>query len=268
MTKKRAAPLPAPETAPAFATPALRDAVAQVYATFRGGEALAGPLDVCTYCCCPAEVERELREWPRRRLTARHFYQYNDSAKSEVQPVPELRHLLPRLLELVALGEEIHHSTELFLDRLGRCPEGTWSTKERQVLDAFAAAYFEGVLREDALRRFDGPLDILLMFDIGGFDVAPLLDAWLACEDPRATALFVEATYFHFWECTDYVNAFATNRPAFRAQLRAWILEPANRLRFAEKLLASDFEALATQRQAVGRMSFATMVDAVYDQLA
>ncbi|HEX7686644.1 MAG TPA: hypothetical protein VF453_03005 [Burkholderiaceae bacterium] len=229
-------------------------------------------MDVCTACCCPVEVERELREWPLARLTARHFYQYNDSAKSEVQPAAELRHLLPRLLELIASGEDIHHSTELYLDRLGRCPEGTWSADERAALDRFASAFFDALLRVGTPGRglrvwMDTPLSVLLMFDIGGIDIGPLLDLWLRCDDPGSTVQFVESTYWDFWQGCEIRNPFAADRPAFRARVRGWLLEPANRARFVEKMLAPAFLERAREQPARGRIAFATMVEAVFDQL-
>src|SRR5689334_22591272 len=81
------------------------------------------PLDVCLNCCVSEKVERELREWPLAEITARHLYDYNTSAKGLVQPVKEVKHLLPRMLELLSEGEQIHHSIELSLDRLGLCPD-------------------------------------------------------------------------------------------------------------------------------------------------
>src|SRR5476651_2034056 len=114
---------------------ALSAAVAEAYRAFARHVAPAFPLDVCLACCCPVDVEQQLRQWPLARLTTGHFYEYNCSAKSEVQPAPEIGHLLPRMLELLAEGGEIHHSVELALDRLGRCPPQSWNESERAALD-------------------------------------------------------------------------------------------------------------------------------------
>ena len=251
---------------------ALPAVVAQAYRAFRRHAAPTGLLDVCTHCCVPVEIERQLREWPMTRLTGRHFYEYNISAKSEIQPPQELGYLLPRMLELLAAGEEIHHSVELSLDRLGSCPKDSWNADELAVLDRFAAAYFDGVLRgdrfgNDVRRCVDEPLSILLMFDIGGLAIAPLLELWLRCDHPFSTMQFVEETYWRFWEGRSYGNPFASDRPAFRAQVGDWILHPEHRGCFAAKLLAPDFQALARQRPDVGCMPFSLMVDGVFDQL-
>lgn len=105
------------------------------------------------------------------------------------------------------------------------------------------------------------------MFDIGGLAIEPLLELWLHCEHPFATLQFVRTTYWDFWERCEYSNAFASDRPEFRSQIRAWLLAPEHRRRFAAKLLSPEFLALADVQGAVGNTSFSTMVDGVFEQL-
>jgi hypothetical protein len=54
-------------------------------------------------------------------------------------------------LELLANGEEIHHSIELSLGRFGRCKHHTWSSEEQPSANRFALAYFDAVLRAEPL---------------------------------------------------------------------------------------------------------------------
>lgn len=250
----------------------LRTVVAQAYRAFRHRAAPPFPLDVCLECCVSADFEQQLRLWPLAQITAQHLYEYNASAKSEVQSTQEVGHLLPRMLELLAEGDQIHHSIELSLDRLGRCPEGCWNEDEREVLNRFTLAYFDCILRGVPLgnggrRWLDDALSVLLMFDIGGLATEPLLGHWLRCEDPVATVQFVTTTYWEFWRAHEYRNAFASDRPEFRAQIRDWLLNPDNRQRFVEKLLAPEFQRLADQQPPCGHTPFSTMVDGVFDSL-
>ncbi|RQP26032.1 hypothetical protein DZC73_02990 [Albitalea terrae] len=240
--------------------------MAEVYETFRRHAAPSFPLDVCLMCCVSEEVERALREWPLEQITARHLYEYNGSAKGIVQPVQEVKHLLPRMLDLLSEGEEIHHSIELSLIRLGLCPEGSWNDAERRVLDRFALAYFALILHGER-RWHEEPLSVLLMFHIGGFAVQPLLDLWLQSEDPVSTVQFVTGTYWDFWEDRKYRNAFASDRHAFQAQLQAWMLDPVHRQRFASKMLTPAFQALADVQPPIGHMPFLMMAEGVFDQL-
>lgn len=247
----------------------LRAVVADAYRVFGRYKAPVFPLDACTPCCMSEELEQEMRQLPLARLGRAHFYEYNTSAKGLVQPVEEVRYLLPRLLDLMAQGVEVHHSIELSLDRLGRCAPGSFSAAEKIVLDRFARAYFQALLHGVRLSGAWGSeaLSVLLMFHIGGLATAPLLDLWLECDDPESTAQFVEEAYCWFWEKGDYSNAFADDRPAFRQELREWILSPACAQRFVQKLLAPEFLEMAERRAPMGYTAFSTMVDAAFYQL-
>ncbi len=88
----------------------LRSAVADAYQALRHHKPPTQCLDVCLNCCMSPAVEREMRRLPLSELRGQHFYSYNTSAKSEIQPVEEILYLLPRMLELIADGEEVHHS--------------------------------------------------------------------------------------------------------------------------------------------------------------
>jgi hypothetical protein len=252
--------------APNIDKQALQSVVEDAYKAFRRHARPAFPLDVCLNCCMDADLEREMREKPLRELTARHFYEYNTSAKGAEQPVAEILYLLPRMLELIAEDAEVHHSTELFLDRVGRCPTGTFDKAQRGVLDRFALCLFAQAIDAECTWGKE-PFSLLLMFDIGGIDVAPLLSLWVASETPPSAVHYVRDTYWEFWPARDYDNAFAGDRPAFRAQLREWLLHPSNRRRFADKLMKPEFLALAARQGKMGCMPFNMMVDAVFDQL-
>ena len=224
-------------------------ATEQVYAVFGQRRAPDHLLDVCTGCCVDVAVEKEMRCMPLRQLTARHFYEYNTSAKSEVQPADEIKYFLPRMFELLSQGAELHHSTELYLDRVGRCEPGVFSRPERAAIDAFALAFFsEGLschhwqAHAQAQDLFMGSnaFDILLMFDLGGVALEPLLAYWLEAQGSGATLHYVEASYWDFWKAQEIENAFASDRPAFREIMKSWLLDVRHRERFAQKMLALD----------------------------
>ena len=247
---------------------ALQSAVDGAYLAFRRHGALSMPLDICGYCCVSEETAQRLREQLPACLTSSDFREYNGSSKSDVQRAAEVGHYLPRMLALLANGEEIHHSLEIALDRLGRCPADSWNAEERVALDRFALAYFDAVLRGALAHRwFDDPLSVLLMFHIGGLSIAPLLKLWEDCEHPSATVQYVRATYWDFWSNQQYVNAFADDRPEFLQQVRDWLLETSCRRRFARRLSEPDFLAVAEHERDTGCMPFAMMVDAVFDNL-
>lgn len=250
-----------------YAEPAaLQAVITEAYRLFGRHEAPRG-LDACTYCCMSPELEREMCRQPLRSLTAKHFYEYNTAAKSSVQPADEILYLLPRMLELTAEGADLHHSNELAFDRLGRCPPGSLSDAERALVDRFALSHFAQALADTTRSCTDDVFSLLLMFDIGGVPIAPLLAYWARCEDPAATLHFVETVYWR-WVGQSYCNPFATDRAAFQDQLAAWLQDADVRSGFVEKLMSPDFQRLAACQSDRGRVPFGTMVDGVFDQVA
>lgn len=250
-------------------TPALQLAVRQAYDVFRSRSAPGSPLNVCTYCCMPQELEREMRSLPLRELTARHFYEYCTGALGDlVQPAAEVGYLLPRWLELLANGENIHHSVELALDRVGRCPPGSFDTAERAALNRFMLAYFDARLdRTSLLDRSTDPLEILIMADVGGCAVQPLLQHWQEHPGPGSTIQLVQSTYWSFWPEHRLTNAFATDRPHLQTVFRNWLLSPDTKKAFAAKMLQPDFQALVDEHPRSYVVPFPLMVDAVFDHL-
>src|SRR5262249_10315760 len=133
----------------------LQSAVDGVYLAFQSRHAARSlPLDICGYCCVSEATAKRLREQPLARLIAGDFYEHNGSSKSEIQRAAEVGHYLPRMLALLADGEEIHHSLEIALDRLGRCPADSWTDRELAALDDFALAYFDAVLYGSLAHRW------------------------------------------------------------------------------------------------------------------
>lgn len=254
--------------------PTLDAAVRHLYVVFGRHCAPEHALDVCLGCCVDVNVERELRQLPLKALTAHHIYQYNDSAKSVVQPEGEILYFLPRMLELLAQGAQLHHSMELYLDRVGRCEVGAFSSQERRALQDFALAYFSLGLEQwppvqQSAFQGENAFTILLMWDFAGVDIKPLMAHWLASESVASTLHYVEAGFWDYWCFGRTVsNAFAGDRPAYRATLESWLTAPAHRARFAGKLLelsAADpqIDWLADSRYGDFKQRMASVFDAI-----
>jgi hypothetical protein len=268
MAKKNKIKLETPST--------VAEAVANLYTVFRRYEAPAGLLDVCTGCCMDEKLEKEMRRLPLASLYRKHFYEYNDSAKSEVQPAPEIKYFIPRMFELLSEGEDLHHSTELYLDRVGRVPEGAFSEDERKALDDFAFVFFSEGLKqslneEKGLFQRNDAFTILLMFEIGGFNIAPLLDHWVQQNASEATLNFAYSTLWHFWHDGEEIGmAFAGNRPDFRATMKAWITNAENRDAFAKKIvdLVSDSSPEFLQEKIGCRDTYEDALNEVFQRIA
>lgn len=264
------------ESTPSARVLSLQEAVRGVYDAFSRYKAPKALLDVCIACCMDEADEREMRRLPLRQLTARHFYAYNDTAKSEQQPAEELKYFLPRLFELMAQGAGLHHSTELYLDRLGRCDPAEFSKAERSAIDAYALAFFAEGLAQRPDRpdgRFMGQdaVSILLMFDIGGIDLAPLLAHWLADGTATSTMHYIWARYWSQGDNLPFRNAFADDRPRFHETIADWMHDPAHRGLFARRILALDLSDLGDRTCAKGccrRLGLKDMAESVFDWVA
>lgn len=221
----------------------LEAATQAAYKAFAQYQAPDYLLDVCTACCMSAKLEQEMRSLPLRQLTQRHFYEYNDSAKSQVQPAREIKYLAPRLLELLTEGARLHHSTELYLDRLGRCDPGSFSATEQAALQGFALAYFAQGLEQwpaasDSLFQGDNAFSILLMWAYARVPLEPLLQHWLDCESDASILNFVDACYWDYaWYANQMGNAFATDQVEYKRTMEGWLNKPATKARWAEKLM-------------------------------
>lgn len=207
----------------------LRNAIAGLYHVFRGYRAPSTKLDVCLYCCMDAKLEAEMRTQPLRSLYRQHFYEYNTSAKSPAQPVDEVKYFIPRMCELLAEGIDIHHSIELYLNRVGRCPQDSFDAAERKALNAFALAFFTDGLRQPlymdgGLFQRDDALSILLMFHLGGINIEPLLAHWERDAAREAAVHFAYIAYWDYWyEGGVVTNAFAEDQLEFRQKVEAWL---------------------------------------------
>jgi hypothetical protein len=223
---------------------ALQTALNHVRALFGKQRVPVLTLDVCLSCCMDAALERQMREWPLRELTIRHFYEYNTSAKGNIQPAGEIKYFVPRMLELLVQRQQLHHSTELFMDRLGRCEADVFTQRERSALQAFALAHFalgleQWPITQDTAFMGEDAFTILLMWNIGGLDIAPLLDHWLQCDSPSSALHYVEASYWNYWGSGRVLgNAFARDRSSYLGQMKAWLTAAPNRAWFAEKMLS------------------------------
>jgi hypothetical protein len=232
----------------------ISQAIQKLYTAFANHKPPMEYIDACT-CCMEIEKQKEMMTLPLKKIPASLFYEYNDSAKSQNQPANEIKYFLPRMLEVLAEGAEIHHSVELYLDRIGRCAPEAISDAQRAALDEFALSFFSEYLRaapwsKPAWSQFENAFGVLLMFDIGGFAIEPLLQFWLSESSEASTLHYVESSYFDFWTERRIENAFATDRIKFQQEMNTWLINAENQEIFykrIQKLNDSSFKSPEVQ---------------------
>lgn len=220
---------------------ALRAALADLYATFGCYQAPERLRDAVPWCI-DEDVNHDMCTLPLRDLKTWHFYEYNTENQCVVQPANEIKYFIPRMLELVVNREEINHSPELYLERLGQCEPDAISADERAAMENIALAYFAWGLEQwpdpdSPVLPYGNAFTILLMWDIAGLDITPLLAHWLDHEGAAPTLHYVEATYWNYLKEGRQVGMeFAKDRPQFRETLGGWLEKANNKARFAERI--------------------------------
>jgi len=203
--------------------------IEEAYAVF--ATAKPASTGVCE-CCTDAAIQRDFFEPDIRQLPLRTVQDWFDGA---VQPWPlpqaTWTYLLPRLLEILAAGEEPSRvAIEVTLSRFATGEPSNWSPRQGEVLDRFQRQFLVRSLPPQP-GAFD---DILCMFRLGGWPLADLLDQvgsfptaalaerlwhdWCAGVVPGREDIWLTA----FWEEPDRAAVLAfTTSPALRARFEA-----------------------------------------------
>lgn len=184
----------------------LSDAVRNAYRAFPALSGIGPRLRVCPCCIDDAAVD-ELVRTPREFLTGEALGAWLGSAHDcDGAAMREFRHFLPRLLELIAEGEEIGLvSVECALRRLGPGPSdwpqanyrASWDREEIAALDQFFRAYWLKILHDpprvfrrpgtgEALFEGNSAEQALCMIAHAGGDLSEMLRLCEACDAPAA----------------------------------------------------------------------------------
>ncbi len=137
------------------------------------------PLDVCTVCCLTAEDEERLFSVPPGEIPVALLMKYTHSARSDKTRIEEVKHFLPRYLDLISVYQFPSHSAELSFSRLLPFDKNEWEPVEFKLLETFAAEYFVHTLNLYPLPSSVSKIDsILVMLWRAEFDIGALLEIW------------------------------------------------------------------------------------------
>ncbi|USY19612.1 hypothetical protein NE857_30980 [Nocardiopsis exhalans] len=165
----------------------------------------------CRHCVTEND-HRDLLGAPLRELDAERLRRFSHKALNTWGDVDDLRHFLPRLLELALRGEGDLHGLFAKLHQGGWTG---WPEDERDALRTCLSVWWEDGLT--GTERPDAPLDTLAET---GDDLAPYLDSWWGRDTPQA-----------LWALADLVSEVAHTMPRARddrvvtwlATTRGWL---------------------------------------------
>ncbi|UYZ84865.1 hypothetical protein MTZ49_04675 [Entomomonas sp. E2T0] len=180
--------------------------------------------NVCTACCVSLEEEKALRTLPLSLLPRQLIYSYNVSAKSQQNNKSEVAYLLPRILELIALDEDIHHSTELNLTWLFTVSHELWTDQEKDLLAEFALQYLKDKFQQAEQNQKIVMIDeILIMFCSASINIEPLLDYMAQHSNFYIIASIAFLISWNKGGESYISNSFATNCPQINIIFNHWL---------------------------------------------
>jgi len=180
-------------------------------------------------CCMERDIEADLFNPPIRELPFHYLRDWYFAGQDEGGvPKGTWGHFLPRILEVLAYGEEVSSiGLEVSLNRFDTGNPERWSKDQWDVLDRFQRAFLDRAIhREDA--HFDEHDDYLddtvCTLALGGWPVDQLIDQIMAASDEALASRFARdwgtgrptVTVNAFWEDREAeVLALYTSKPLF-----------------------------------------------------
>jgi hypothetical protein len=223
----------------------LRAAIERLYEVF-AVYPLRPMIDGCSHCVSEDEVQR-LRSQPLRELDDDDLRPIASSVILTWGDARDLRHLLPRLFELIAHDDNALFGPEMLVSSLRFAKWREWPEQEQDVVEAFLHAVWWDVLRNESRDAESWICAIGNAVD----DVTPFLLVWQECRWPagiRHLASFAERNQYHLAKSRKLGNAFWAARREQMAQVVEWMTakETVDRIavRFAEEYEPELEEAL------------------------
>jgi hypothetical protein len=216
----------------------------EAYNLFKGDKAQT-PLDICTDCCMDMKDEQLLADLPVKDIPKNLLMEYNDGAATEKTPISELKHFLPRYLELIWHLDFPSHSTELSLKRLEPFEDDEWSKDEADFLNTFASAFFMKCLSVHPLPESETIDSILIMLWKGQFELSELLKSWELNRSVSSTLHFKDLYFqgFKLHHPSKMSNSFGDDE--LSVILRKWIETKSVQVTFKEnieRIIIEEFE--------------------------
>jgi hypothetical protein len=201
------------------------------------------PLDICTDCCMTPEDEAKLANLPVRQIPKDLLAEYNDGAAPAKTRIEEVKHFLPRYLELIGQFQFPTHSAELSFSRLIPFEKTEWSKQELNLLADFSKSYFKHCLSLYPIPSFsDGITTILIMFRGVDFDLKELFDLndllkiW-EVEQTKESALHFRDLHFHGFDQYNSTKLFSAFGDKELADiLRTWLDTETVKQNFADTI--------------------------------
>lgn len=181
------------------------------------------PLELCTCPVCISEDNlKRLETEDVHHISKELIFEYLDAVRHE-DGDDQIRHFLPRILELIARYDYIRIDDSLNLDRCHFEEEG-WSSEELDFMRRFSRQFIIDTINQ-APSQADAIAVYLTMFDLAGLETRHLLDLklWLKDTDPMKSLWALEEIYYYFTKDYAYFDFSFSVNPPFNQQMTDWL---------------------------------------------
>jgi hypothetical protein len=214
---------------------AMEEIIKEAYSLFENYKAQS-PLDICTDCCMDKKDEGLLANLPIKEIPKSLLMEYNDGATTAKTPINELKHFLPRYIELIGNFDFPSHSTEISLKRLEPFDREEWTSSELEFLEKFALTFFKNCISIHPLPENETIDSILIMFWRGQFKLTELLNSWKMDNSVFSTLHFKDLYFEGFKQKNPMKMSNAFGEIEVSKILRDWVDKREVQIKFKENI--------------------------------
>lgn len=159
----------------------LKESIEKLYSVFFCYP-LAEVVEGCT-CCVDVKDHLALREVPLRDLPAENLTHYVSHALTTWGTEEDFKHFLPRIFELLSVGNDFGHGVEIVICRLGYAKWQEWPEYEKKAIRDFLMTMWKQMLfTETTLTASDWMCSVGII----GEDLQPYLNLWVEAKSKVA----------------------------------------------------------------------------------
>ena len=203
----------------------IADSVRELYRVFKPFRVRRHP-EGCP-CCVSDADKRRLFSKPLEELTADDLARFAWSALLTWGSVEDLKHFLPRLMELIAINECAPLEREVLLGTLRLAEWKAWPERERDALVEFLnAAWFDCLSSQGGSVWLD---ELLCGLGRAVDNLRPYLERWSECRLRTAyehLVQYVDENQARLLKRRHLANSFWSNAEPQMLQVVEWLLSP------------------------------------------
>lgn len=196
-------------------------------------------LDVCKRCCISDADEARLVNTPLREVSSSVLRSgYFESARAYTdRELWEMKHFLPRVLELVSNFDFPCASVEEVFIRLELHKPERWTSEELQLLQDFSVEFFKKCLSYYPYSPDGDDISTYLtMFGVAHFSLKPILDAWIEAENIESTLQFKDFTSNEFNNPTSSYFETQNEEESINKTISNWLNDTIVQRKFSIKI--------------------------------